>query len=224
MNLQKPNEVFSNICHFVFAIVIATSYNTAAQIFINPDKPFLSDSSTIIPGLELLLAYITIVSGWVGYSRSMAKWPHKNTKAGTFRFSLDIAILFCYFGLIASADTQNGFRDYFLNWILALFFLFIVWDIFKMKEYFGKTAIVRQQALFRSLGKSIAFTVLFFFLFVFFGFSSAIQIGIITGDVVYGIFLIAAMFLMLAYRYLKWSIPPQKRNVGSSHSKKHTAE
>lgn len=212
---KKPPDIFSYICHFIFAVIIATSYEHAAHVFINPEKPFLEDALSVILGLELLLAYTAIVSGWVGYSRSMIKWPHTNTKSGSFRFCLDLGILFCYFGLIASAEPGRGFQDYFLNWIIVLFALFVAWDILKLKEHYKKRRRKMRQALESSLGKTVAFLVVFsVFAPPAFDFIAENQTGVLTEPVTYGITLVLTIALMLLYRYWKWSIiPPQERNV-----------
>ena len=211
---KKPAEIFSYICHFIFAIIIANSYDTATKIFIAPEKIFLSDSNLIIPALELLLAYMIIISGWVGYSRSMIKWQHTNTKSGALRFSLDLAILFCYFGLISSADPQNIFREYFLNWIIVLFSLFIVWDILKIKEYYKKANNNKfNMALVKSFGKTGVFCIIFAFVPLTFNFLLENQVGVINDEIIYGFILLFVMFLMLLYRYWKWSIPPQRSPI-----------
>ncbi len=212
---KKPADIFSYICHFIFAIIITNSYDSAKQIFINPESGFLADTSSIIPSLELFLAYVAIISGWVGYSRSMIKWPHTNTRFGALRFSLDLAILFCYFGLISSVDLENGFRDHFLNWIIALFTLFMIWDVIKLKEHYRKENNYKFNiALGRSLTKTILFWLAFFVAVpVIFDSLLQNQIGIINDQVIYGSILILTISLLLLYRYWKWSIPPQKRSV-----------
>lgn len=218
---KKPAEIFSYICHFIFAIIIATSYDTAKQIFINPEKMIFADFDSIILSLELLLAYVTIISGWVGYSRSMIKWPHTNTKLGAFRFTLDLAILFCYFGLISSIDIQNEFRDYFLYWISALFILFILWDIIKTREHYNKKNNQKFNiALENSFLKTVTFLTIFILIIPFiFQLWLQNQIGIITDQVIYGIILIITILCMLFYRYWKWSMPPHKQKNSSSKKK-----
>lgn len=211
--LKKPTDAFSYISHFIFAVIIASSYESATDVFVNSEKPFLADPSSAILGFELLLAYTAVVSGWVGYSRSMIKWPHTNTKSGAFRFCLDIAILFCYFGLIASASPERDFQGYFLPWIIALFVLFAVWDILKLKEYHKKREKRTKWALERSLGKTVALLVLFVLVLYAFVSITESQIRIIDEHVTYSLFLALTMFLILMYRYWKWSIPPQQRSV-----------
>ena len=75
---NKPNEIFAYICHFIFAIVIAKSYDVVAKVTIDSDGKFLSGLDSLIPIIEILLVYVIIVSGWIGYTRSMIKWPHTN--------------------------------------------------------------------------------------------------------------------------------------------------
>ena len=48
------------------------------------------------------------------------------------RFVTDLAVLFCYFGLIEAADpVRDVFRGQFMFWILAMFFLYALSDLLK---------------------------------------------------------------------------------------------
>lgn len=219
---KKPTEIFSYICHFIFAIIIANSYDVAAKIFINPAQSFLSDFNSLTSAFELSLAYVIIISGWVGYSRSMIKWPHTNTTFGTLRFSLDLAILFCYFVLISSVGSQNTFREYFLSWIIVLFALFFVWDLFKIKEYYKKDNNNKfNDALAKSCMMTIVFLIIFNVVRYLFNFLLENQVGVITDDIIYWFVLLLVALLMLIYRYWKWSIPPRRRSVkNNTNSKK----
>ncbi len=213
MNRKKDKDIFSSICHFIFAVVIAISYNTAAgvffdpEVFFNPGVSFLTNLDSVIPILELLLAYVAIISGWVGYSRSIKKWPHTDGKLGAFRFSLDIAILFCYFGLLTSASPQNEFQNYFFYWLASLSILFIIWDAIKIKEYYQKGQPRKIAALFRSLGKTIAFSFMIIIaLPLMFMILSENTNEVITYDTVYTGILVSTMGVLIVYRYVKWSV------------------
>lgn len=216
---KKPNEIFAYICHFIFAIVIATSYDTATQIFINPEIPFLSNLDSVISSFEICLAYVAIISGWVGYSRSMIKWPHKNTKIGALRFSLDIAILFCYFGLITSAQPQNEFQNYFLSWISGLFVLFVLWDVLKIKEHYEKHETKRNGELIRSCLKTVVFLIVFFALPLIFTLLSEIEMGVIDDNIIYMGVMGLTMFLLILYRYTKWSINRSRKSGRGKNNK-----
>lgn len=39
---QKPEDAFPLIGHFIFAIVIASSYDLAARVFLSPEDPVYS--------------------------------------------------------------------------------------------------------------------------------------------------------------------------------------
>lgn len=199
--------------------MIATSYDTATHVFINPETPFLSNTDSIVTSFEMLLAYVAIISGWVGYSRSMIKWPHKNTKAGALRFSLDIAILFCYFGLITSAQPQNEFQNHFLSWISTLFVLFVLWDLLKIKEHYEKNETKRNSALLRSFFKTCVFLIIFAFGVPFaFALSSENKTDIIDDDMIYMGVMSLTIFLLLLYRYVKWSISLARKSGRSDRN------
>ena len=209
---KNPTEVFSYICHFIFAIIITTSYESANEILINPEKPFLSDSSLFIPSTELFLAYTIIVSGWVGYSRSMIKWPHTDTKYGAFRFCLDLAILFCYFGIITLTNLQHDFREYFLGWVMGLFILFSMSDAVKIKEYYKRKGKDKKLRLRIGIGKTFIFTVIIgMIVYVIHDDAFKIKSELLNEDIGYFVYLVFIMFLMVTYRWWKWPITPQNR-------------
>ena len=214
-------EIYPFIVHFLFAVIIATSYETAILVFINPERAFSFNFESLIPGLELLLAYAAIISGWVGYSRSMIKWPHQNTKSGVSRFVLDLAILFCYFGLIVLADPQNNtFKENFVSWLVAMFVLFFIWDLAKIIEY-RKPHV--SKALWRSLLKTIIFLILITMTYMLFptvskllGWIEKSDATLTSDNIVYGVFLIVITALMILYRYWKWSIHQRKESFDST--------
>ena len=201
---KNPLEIFAYICHVIFAIIIATSYESAIKLFINPKESFLMNSTFVIYGLEFLLAYSAIISGWIGYARSMMKWPHTNTKYGTLRFSLDIAILFCYFGLLISADPENEFKNNFLKWIFVLFVLFLVSDFIKIKEYYKTRGKIVKQSLIRSIMKTTIFVII---IGVILHITTLQGSKLIEDTAIYTIILLVVTSIMILYRYWKWSIP-----------------
>lgn len=215
MTPRKRTEIFAYICHFIFAIIIANSYETATEVFINPGWTFLTDSSALTSALELFLAYVIAISGWVGYARSMTKWPHADTKAGTVRFVLDITILFGYFWLISSAGTQNEFDLNFLYWIVGLFSMFIVWDTLKRSEH-----IKKYEGSNNSLDSSLLKTGIFLGIFVFvtIGYNLLLenQVGIINKEIIYPGTLILCSILVIIYRYVKWAVPSKKRKINKA--------
>ena len=216
MSPKKPAEIYPFIIHFIFAVIISISFSLTAGIFISPKIPIFSNFESLFPVIEILMIYILVISGWVGYSRSLIKWPHTNTKSGTFRFTLDLGILFCYSSLISSINYSLIFRENFMNWIGFIFFLFIMWDIIKIIEY-RKRPIM---AISRSFWKTIIFSIIFIFIIPY-GNNLLLdnQTGIINNEVIYGIKLIVVILSLITYRYWKWVIPPQSRLVEKSNKK-----
>lgn len=208
---KKPEEAFSFICHFIFAIVIANSYDLAARVFLSTAEPAYSGLDPFLATLELSVAYVAILSGWLGYVRSVRKWPHHDTKYGTIRFVIDITILFCYFGLIEAADPAQGvFRDQFTGWICALFVLYFVSDILKRQDHKSKTPnTARNRQLKTSMTLTVAFLALSAGLYLF----NASGTGLWDADdgALYMIVLAAAIFLLLMYRVPKWRVDKTRR-------------
>lgn len=80
----------------------------------------------------VLLGYATVILSWVGYHRSVKRNPIKLSKlSGWGRFILDVILLILYFLLLVRYHNFGG-ELYVLGFI---YFVFIVWDIFKMREH-----------------------------------------------------------------------------------------
>lgn len=208
---QEPQDAFPFICHFIFAIVIANSYDLAARVFLRPDDPVYSGLDPFLTALELSVAYVAIIAGWLGYARSVYKWPHQDTKYGVLRFIVDIVILFCYFGLIEAADpAQDAFRGQFASWICALFFLYLVSDILKRQDHKSKTYNTINN---RRLKKSMVQTAFFFS-------ASAVLCAVnvfaqdwwgADNDALYLMILGWAISVLLLYRVPKWNVDGRRR-------------
>lgn len=74
---QKPEGAFPLICHFVFAVVIAGSYDLAARVFLSPEDPVYSGLDPFLVALELTVAYVSVITGWLGYARSGHRGPRR---------------------------------------------------------------------------------------------------------------------------------------------------
>jgi hypothetical protein len=82
--------------------------------------------------LVLLLAFWTIVLSWVGYHKSISLKPLRaEDRMGFVRFILDIVLVTLYALLLVK------FRDIdaTLQLNVGIYFLFLVWDLCKVKEH-----------------------------------------------------------------------------------------
>ena len=206
---KKHTEIFSYICHFIFAIIIANSYGIAYNVFFSSNGTFITNSDLVMPTIELIFVYFIIISGWVGYARSMVKWQHKNSKLGATRFILDLMILFCYFGLLSLTNVSddltstNEFKDQFLYWILTIFTLFIVWDIVKFFEHKGKYRICDR--LVWSGIKTVSTFILLLIFSLILESSKDFEYGIINEQNTYNLIFISTFIVVIGYRWIKWS-------------------
>ena len=216
---QKPELAFPFICHFIFAIVIAGSYDLASDVLLYPADPAYSSLDRFLDFLELAVAYVAIISGWLGYARSEHKWPHRDTKSGMLRFIVDIAILFCYFGLIEAADpARDVFRDQFMLWICAMFGLYLFSDLCKRHDHKSKTYNTYNN---RRLNWSVSLTLIFLGISVGVGTLNAYTQGLWGDDdgALYMIVLLSIIAILLLYRFPKWKIHPKSGRSSSSSTR-----
>lgn len=81
----------------------------------------------------LVFAYIVIVSGWIGYARSVSVKPHKDTALGALRFVVDLVILFEYFYLLRTSQT-GPISDFPLV-MVVIFMTYVLSDRIKYYEH-----------------------------------------------------------------------------------------
>jgi hypothetical protein len=211
MYFKEPGEIFSYVCHIIFAVIIAISYESATNILINSEKPLLSNMLYYgVWMLELLLAYLMLVSGWINYGRSMMVWQYSDGKLGTSRFILDLIILFCYFGLIVSAGQEQELGNYFLIWFVILFVLFTVWDYIKIAE--EKRSNKKQKKSEKIFTVSFFYLILIIISIVFIFLMWTEYNILIIDEPYYPFILIFIIIFVLSYRYLKWPIPLNKES------------
>lgn len=208
---QKPADAFPFVCHFVFAIIIASSYDLASDVVLYPEDPAYSSLDRFLDFLELAVAYVAIISGWIGYIRSVYKWPHRDTKYGMLRFVTDLAVLFCYFGLIEAADpVRDVFRGQFMFWILAMFVLYALSDLLKNRDHKSRSSNAPKN---KELRKSQHLTLIFLAVSAGLCAFNAYAPGLWGDDdgALYMWILIMAISLMILYRSRKWKMRTPRR-------------
>ncbi len=112
----------------LFAVVLHISFTHVVM-----EQPWFQDLWVLLSRdalfgfLSLFLGYALIVQSWVGYHQSIAEKPIR----GRGRFFIDIFLLTAYLLLLLK------FQDFNLALVLLtlIFFLFVLWDKFKTREY-----------------------------------------------------------------------------------------
>jgi hypothetical protein len=120
--------------------------------------------------LTLTLAWATVILSWVGYHRSIKTNPIRvRTLGGWWRFVLDVLLLIFYsILLIKYADFKRELRV-----LAVVFFLFVLWDIFKKIEHPRKDYDRRfdnaadAEAAWNRAGQQRGVTVVWFVFFLF---------------------------------------------------------
>ena len=218
---DKVSEFYQYAVHLVYAIIIALSYNVAIEVFI-PIQNFWASYDGFLNGIALLFAYIVVVSGWVGWIKSIQNKPHKISFFGNSRFVHDLFIGFWYFYLIQLSKPEffGEFGQVFV-WINPVIFgTYVIWDLVKFKEYNFKSEekIIRKN---RSR-KTIYFLIIF--LMISYAYTlvgiNGITILIYENNVVDLIFIITSIGFTLWYRKSKWKETKTKKRRKTTNSKK----
>lgn len=131
---------YQNAVNIIFAIIISQSFFLATKVIIPFNNIFETDE-IFLKTSALFLAYVVIISGWIGYARSITDKPHKNNRNGVIRFLLDLLILFEFFYLLQLTTNIEYFQNEF-HWVmLSLFITFLFWDMVKFFEHKTKRNI-----------------------------------------------------------------------------------
>lgn len=217
MHYKKLSAFYRTLLEVIVAIIIGQSFFQADAIFIPMSKIWTTPIGAI-DAAGMLMAYFIVISGWIGYYRSVSKEPHKG-RAGNARFILDLTIVFFtyYIVSVANPNSEAHFNEIFL-WVLpALFVFYLLWDVTKFIEY--KNDVNNRSIRWRRMLTTVAFAGFF-----------------ITQSAVYGaqlqsigipypypteppwnktyfdhLYIISSMFMVGVYRALKWDdrkMPP----------------
>lgn len=219
----KVSEFYQYAIHLVYAIIIALSYNVAIEVLI-PIQNLWASYDGFLNGIALLFAYIVVVSGWVGWTKSIQNKPHKISFFGNSRFVLDLFIGFWYFYLIQLSKPEffGEFSQVFV-WINPIIFgTYVIWDLVKFKEYNFKS----QEKIIRK-NRSTK-TIYFFTIFLIISYAyTVIEVNEITIFIFENhvdlIFILVSIGFTLWYRKSKWKETKTKKMRKSTNSKKRNS-
>jgi hypothetical protein len=150
------------------------------------------DTRAKLQASGVFLAYLTVVSSWVGYHVSIKNSPiDVEKRAGFFRFILDILLLTLYWLLLINFQSL-AFQLYLL---VLIFLTFVLWDQLKAREYKSKN--IDSQ---RRRGVTTLWFLVFLAIYALYvsGFPDTLSIG--WRD---AMFLVAAAVSLILYRLNK---------------------
>lgn len=209
---KNIQEFYPFAVHIIYAVIIALSFDIATKVFVPLESIFVSYDS-FLRCLALLLSYFFIISGWMGYTKSIAKRPHRENKLGTARFVMDLIILFLAFYLLSLTDPKfESFTKVFNTyiWIFPISFgAYVLWDIFKYLEYRSESN-ERQVSVSRSRITGYALAVLVFAAYLYTSVVVPSYYDLLKwgNQTIWEILFIVALFVIIClYRKRKWPVP-----------------
>lgn len=130
----NKNQIFVLTVQLITAFLIAESFREISPVFIPLSN--LLNIHYLVDALGIILAYFVVISGWIGYHRSISCREHFGI-LGLLRFIIDFFTLFFVFYLIRISvpNSQDEYGMTFVWVIPAMFTLYSIWDIIKMFEY-----------------------------------------------------------------------------------------
>lgn len=137
----ERREFYTKAIHILFAIVLGHSFLLAIGTIIPIQIAFNSNYHL---SMTLIFSYVVIVSGWIGYARSVSYAPHKDTVWGAIRFVLDIVIIYEYFYLLRISQTEYVTDIPYV--MVVIFGTYALSDLVKYYEHVpqGRTRIKRR--------------------------------------------------------------------------------
>jgi hypothetical protein len=140
--LSSPKNVtqfYPFAVHIIYAVIVTLSFEIASRVLV-PFSLAFSSYDAVLRSTAISLSYFLIISGWVGYSKSISKRPHGENRLGIARFVVDLLILYLAFYLLNLTDPLKfkPFISVFNQFLFAFpltFIFYIIWDILKYLEY-----------------------------------------------------------------------------------------
>ncbi len=190
------DPLFATVISLSFAQFMLQSWFTSPNLLKYFQQPWLVfselDTSGKLQIAGLLVAYITIVTSWVGYHVSIKNSPiDVEKRAGFIRFIVDIVLLALYWLLLIDFQSLT-FQLYLL---VLIFVTFAIWDQLKAHEYKAYENIKSQ----RRRGVTIFWLLMFVIIYSLYV-SNAFRLSASWED---PIFLLAAVVSLIMYRLHK---------------------
>lgn len=217
------SDFYQHSVHLIYAVIIAQTYSIVSDIFIPLNKLDTFDGAT--NAFALGLAYFVIISGWIGYFKSIKRDPHKG-KAGNARFAVDLVILFLFYYLLSLANPVN--KDsywYTFVWVFpVLFASFLAWDCLKYHEYIHEHASEKNYRIGR-LKITVVFFIIFLIQAIAYYFATAYHPDLTwQGHVAWNlIFIPSSGLFTYLYRRRKWKTGNKRRNANKSKKANNSA-
>jgi hypothetical protein len=204
---MEMSKVYVGILELIIAIILGQNLLQVESIFIPFYNIFTERGS--LDASALVLVYVFVISGWIGYQRSIYLHRHMGF-FGDIRYGIDLAIVFFVYYLVSITNpkSQSLFGEAFI-WLFPLIFgLYLLWDFVKIIEY--RKSISKNVRKFRMI-ITMAFLGVFIlqsFLYQFSIRDAKIptpeeQFNKTDRDIYY--IIISAVFV-IAYRLFKWPI------------------
>jgi hypothetical protein len=210
---KNIQEFYPFAVNIIYAIIIALSFEIAAKVFV-PLDTIVASYDSFLRGSALLLSYFFIISGWIGYTKSIVKRPHKENKLGNARFVMDLIILFLAFYLLSQTDPEK-FKSFIVAfstfiWILpASFLTYLIWDGLKYFEYKSspdekQTSISRWRITMYYFAVLLVLAILYSFVVIPYIYDRLVWDNHTIWEL---LFLVASFIAIGIYRKRKWLVP-----------------
>jgi hypothetical protein len=134
---MEMSKIYVGILELIVAIILGQNLLQVDSIFIPFDNIFTERG--IYNAVGLILVYMFVISGWIGYQRSIYLHEHRGV-FGDIRYGIDLVIVFFIYYLVSitNPESKAHFGEAFV-WIFPLIFgLYLLWDFIKILEY-GKS-------------------------------------------------------------------------------------
>jgi hypothetical protein len=102
-------DFYKYVVFVVVAVIIGQSFVKSTTILIPFNR--LSTYDGFENAFMLILVYFFIVTGWIGYFKSIMRKPHKETKIGTARFGTDLFILYIFYYMLNLVSNKKDHGD-----------------------------------------------------------------------------------------------------------------
>jgi len=194
--MKEMSDIYVRFIDILFAVVIGQSF-----VLLSSENRFTSwfaqPYENAIKIATYLLVFVLVITSWVGYHRSVSLFPIRSA----LRFVIDIGLLFLYYLGFVSVDNFE-----IVLWIFFFSFLmYTVWDCIRLWEYWDVsllTEIIANSKLKKEFIRRVLISgvfALFFFLLII-----IYRQGVNKIQGFEWTLFMAALMLLVIYRYLKW--------------------
>ena len=103
----ERDRIFRDSIDIIIAVIIGATFLAVDDVFVPFQNIF--EPHEAVNAVGIVLAYFIVITGWIGYHKSVTERPHLG-RLGRIRYGIDLIILFFWYYIVTTAQPDSRVR------------------------------------------------------------------------------------------------------------------